>query len=94
MSKLRSIPIIISVLQIISFMHLYFTYKNENAHVPIAFIELNILAIINVIVLITAYFMFYKVEEKLVFWRISILFAIIIITLLLILYVRMFFGNF
>jgi len=94
MNKLLSIPIIILIIQIISFIHLYMTYKKENAHVPEAFIELNILAILNVIVLIIAYFLFYKVDVKIVFWWIPIFLSVSTITLLLILYIRMWLGNF
>jgi|LakMenE18May11ns_1017448.scaffolds.fasta_scaffold7590917_1 hypothetical protein len=89
MNKLMVFPIIITVIQLISFGHLYYIHKHGSGQFPADFIELNILAICNVGVLILAYFLYFKADIKLNIWLVPILLATITILLLLVTYVIM-----
>jgi len=68
MNKSIIIPAIIGLLQIVSLMHLYYTHKYRSGQFPADFIELNFLAIINIIILIIAYFFYFNVEKKENIW--------------------------
>lgn len=82
-------PIIIVVVQLGSFGHLYYIHKHGSGQFPADFIELNILAICNIGVLILAYFFYFKADIKLSMWLVPILFSAITITLLIVLYIIM-----
>lgn len=89
MNKSMIFPIIITVVQLGSFGHLYYVHKHESGQFPADFIELNILAICNIGVLILAYFFYFKADIKLGIWLVPILFSVITITLLIVLYMIM-----
>ncbi|MCV9934257.1 hypothetical protein OIU80_18415 [Flavobacterium sp. LS1R47] len=82
-------PIIIAVVQLVSFGHLYYIHKHGSGQFPADFIELNILAICNIGVLILAYFFYFKVDVKLSIWLVPILLSAITIALLIVLYIIM-----
>ncbi|KAF2081608.1 hypothetical protein [Flavobacterium sharifuzzamanii] len=94
MNKLIIFPIIITVIQLISFGHLYYTHKQGSGQYPADFIELNILAICNIGVLILAYFLYFKADVKLSIWLAPILLAIITIVLLLGIYIIMWINKY
>jgi hypothetical protein len=94
MNKLMIIPFLITSAQIISIIHLYYTFKNNSTQIPAAFIELNILAFLNAIVLILAYFLYFKSENKLNLWYVPISIAIATILSLLIVYIVMFISKY
>ena len=89
MNKSMIFPIIIAVVQLGSFWHLYYIHKHGSGQFPADFIELNILAICNIGVLILAYFFYFKADIKLSMWLVPILFSAITITLLIVLYIIM-----
>ncbi len=62
MKTLPSIPIFIALVQIFALIHLYITYENEHAHIPVAFIELNILSIFNA--LFVFIFIYFYIKNK------------------------------
>ena len=83
MNKLTLIPLMIAFMQLISLGHLYYTYKNKSGQIPSAFIELNILAILNIGVLILAYFLYFHSEKKTNLWLIPLIISgLIIISLI------------
>ena len=90
MNKSTFLPLIIILFQIISSIHLYYSYRYNNSHIPVALIELNILAIVNLIILIISYFFYFKVENKESLWLIPISLAGLIILILVIVYIIMF----
>ncbi len=83
------IPILIIFGQVLSIMHLYNTYKHGSGQIPAAFIELNILGVFNIIILIIAYFCYFKSDNKLNLWYVPIGIASLTIFVLLITYVVM-----
>jgi drug/metabolite transporter (DMT)-like permease len=89
MNKLMIFPIIIAIIQIASFGHLYYIHKHGSGQFPADFIELNILAVCNIGVLILAYFFYFKADIKLNIWLVPILLSTIIIALLLVIYIIM-----
>ncbi|KIC03693.1 hypothetical protein OA88_02780 [Flavobacterium sp. JRM] len=89
MSRTKIIPAIVVFMQLIGFIHLYLTCKNDNSHIPADFIELNILAVCNIGVLILAYFFYFKADIKLNIWLVPILLSTITIALLLVIYIIM-----
>ncbi|WP_264551491.1 hypothetical protein [Flavobacterium sp. N2038] len=94
MNRLMIFPIIITVIQLISFGHLYYIHKYGSGQFPADFIELNILALCNIGVLISAYFLYYKADIKLSIWLVPILLAIITIIFLLVIYVIMWINKY
>ena len=64
MNKLTIIPCVIAFLQLISLGHLYYIHKYRSTQFPADLIELNILAILNIGVLILAYFLYFNSEKK------------------------------
>ncbi|MXO05633.1 hypothetical protein [Flavobacterium sp. HBTb2-11-1] len=94
MNRLIIFPIIITIIQLISFGHLYYIHKHGSGRFPADFIELNILAVCNIGVLILAYFLYYKAEIKLNIWLAPILFALITILLLFGIYVIMWINEY
>jgi hypothetical protein len=94
MNKSIIIPVIITLLQIASFVHLHYTHKYKSGQFPADFIELNFLAIINIIILIIAYFFYFNTEKKEIIWLVSIGLAVMTIFLLIILYILMFMNKY
>ena len=94
MNKSIIIPGIITLLQIVSFVHLYYTHKYKSGQFPADFIELNFLAIVNIIILIIAYFFYFNMKKKENIWLIPIGLAVITIFLLIILYILMFISKY
>ncbi len=90
MNKIIFLPATIMILQIISLAHLYYTYRYNDSHIPVALIELTILAIVNVLVVVISYFLYFKVENKEQLWLIPISLAGLTILILLIVYIIMF----
>ncbi len=83
-------PIIISILQIVSWAFLYYVQKYKSGQFPADFILLNLLALCNVGTLIIAYFLYFKVEDKQRIWLLPVSFAVITLLTLLIAYIIMF----
>lgn len=94
MNKLMIFPIIITVIQLISFGHLYYIHKHGSGQFPADFIELNILSVCNIGVLILAYFLYFKADIKLSIWLLPVLLAAITILLLLVIYVIMWINKY
>ena len=90
MFVLKILPILIFVLQLASVVHLYIINKTENAHVPVVFIELNIIVIVNIIVFLTIYFFIHKIKVE-SFWILPLFILVILIIFLLFFYIRMLF---
>ena len=62
-------PLTSIFLQMLSFIHLYITYKNEHAHIPATLIELSVLSVINIVFLfLVAIFYLRKRLELTVIW--------------------------
>ncbi|PWN71278.1 hypothetical protein C1631_001250 [Chryseobacterium phosphatilyticum] len=89
MNKLQIFPVTIIVLQLISLGHLYYTYKYGSTQIPAAFIELNILAVLNIVVLILSYFFYFNTPEKQGLWWLPITISVLIIVFTLICYIIM-----
>lgn len=89
MNKSIISPVIITVLQIVSFVHLYYTHKFKSGQFPADFIELNFLAIINIIILVIAYIFYFGMKKKENIWLVPIGLAVITLLLLIILYILM-----
>lgn len=94
MNKLQIFPIIIIALQLISLGHLYYTYKYGSEQIPAAFIELNILAVLNIVVLILSYFFYFNTSDKQQLWWLSISISTIIIVFTLICYIIMWIDKY
>jgi len=92
-SKKMNKPIIITIIQLVSFGHLYYIHKYGSAQFPADFIELNILAICNVGVLVLAYFFYFKVDNKLNLCLIPILLSVTTIVILIVLYILMWINK-
>lgn len=83
-------PIIISIIQILSWAFLYYVHKYKSSQFPADFILLNLLALCNIGALIIAYFLYFKVEDKHSIWLLPISLSVITILTLLIAYIIMF----
>ncbi|KFF09751.1 hypothetical protein [Flavobacterium hydatis] len=94
MNKTKIIPAVVIFIQLLGFIHLYLTYKNDNSHIPAAFIELNFLAAFNTVVLFIAYFFFFKPASKINWWVVSIGLSVLTILFLIITYSIMFFSKY
>jgi len=88
MFVLKVLPILIFLLQVISIVHLYTVYKTENAHVPMAFIELNIIVLINIVIFICIYFFLHKFQLRSV-WSIPLIIFFLLMLMLSIFYIWM-----
>jgi hypothetical protein len=86
MNKSIIIPVFITIFQIISFMHLFYTHKYGSAQLPADFIELNLIAFCDVIVLIMAYILYFTVKNKEILWLAPISLALITIVALIVIY--------
>lgn len=91
MNKL--IPLVIIILQIISFGHLYYTYKYGNSHIPGVFVELNILALFNLTVLLV-YFFFFNSKDKQNIWMAPLIVSVITILVLITSYLIMWINKY
>ncbi len=89
MNKLTIIPCLIAFLQLISLGHLYYMHKYRSTQFPADLIELNILAILNIGILILAYFLYFNSEKKTGFWLIPIVISVLVIISLLLVYLWM-----
>ncbi len=89
MNKLTTIPCLIAFLQLISLGHLYYMHKYRSTQFPADLIELNILAILNIGILISAYFLYFNSEKKTSFWLIPIFISVFVIISLLLVYLWM-----
>lgn len=89
MSKSAFIPTIITATQIAGLLHLWYAYTYLDGQIPISFMELNVLAIINAILLIFLGFNYSKTIKKHRFWLLPISIAIFTISMLLIGYLVM-----
>jgi len=88
MFVLKILPILILILQLASLVHLYILNKTGHAHIPMAFIELHIIIIANIIVFSSIYFFVYKIKLE-SFWVLPLIMALILVLLLVYFYVRM-----
>lgn len=86
---MKIFPGIIILIQLISLGHLYYTYKYGSTQIPAAFIELNILAVFNIVILILSYFFYFNAAEKQTLWWVPVCIAAIIIIFTLICYIIM-----
>lgn len=87
------IPSAITLIQLLSLIHLYYTFKYGSSHIPMVFIELNIIAICNIPVLALGCFLYVKSENKMRIWWVPIALAIAVILTLLISYLIMFVNK-
>jgi len=87
---LKILPILILILQIISLVHLYIVNKTGHTHVPMAFIELHVIVITNIIIFTSIYFFVYKIKLE-SFWVLPLSMVLIFILLWIYFYVRMLF---
>lgn len=94
MNKLQIFPIIIIAIQLISLGHLYYTYKYGSTQIPAAFIELNILAAANIIILILSYFFYFNATEKQSLWWVPVSISAIVIVFTLICYIIMWIDKY
>lgn len=83
-NRLQVLSILITGLQLIAIGHLYDTWQSSHFHIPTALIELTILAVVNIIFLIIAYFVLPGTSLKQILWKVSgsIAATIIIFTLI------------
>ena len=90
----KIIPIIITIVQLVSWGYLYYTHKYKSGQFPADFILLNILAFCNVGVVVMSYFFYFKAEPKQSIWLMPICLSVITILTLLISYLIMFIDKF
>lgn len=64
----RIFPSFIILIQSISLGHLYYTYQYRNTQIPVAFIELSIVAVGNILVLVVSYFFYFRAVKKQTLW--------------------------
>jgi hypothetical protein len=94
MNKNILLPVLISIVQIISFGHLYYSNKYGNSHIPIALIESTILSLFNILLLIGIYFFAYKPRKILDLWIIPVCLSILLIIVVVIVYSVMFINKY
>jgi len=80
------IPILVFLLQLYSFAQVYISYESQHAHIPSAFVELNILVAFNILFLLMVY-LFSKKQAITIFWLLPIVFSLLIISMLLFAYI-------
>ncbi len=72
------IPVTVVLLQIVSFIHLYITNNNAHAHIPVTFIELVALSIVNLLFLFLVFVFTYKEVVKVTsIWKLAIMLSFI-----------------
>lgn len=94
MNRKATIPTTIFILQIPGITYLLYEYKFGNSHIPIAFILLNILAIISACMLIFSWFFYFKANKKLMIWKAVIGISAAIILVLMGIYIWMGFDKY
>lgn len=87
--KNRIIPILITCLQTVGILHLWYAYPILDGHFPASFIALHMLVVANLIVLIYSCFSFFKTSNKTNLWLLPIALAVLLILLLLCCYLVM-----
>lgn len=87
------IPVFLIILQTLGYVCLFYVDKYGDARVPFAFMILNVLAILNALILILSYFLFFRAKNKTKLWHIPIFIAIGTILILLVQYIRMLIGD-
>ncbi|SHF34210.1 hypothetical protein SAMN04488522_102905 [Pedobacter caeni] len=87
------VPSAIALIQLLSLIHLYYTFKYGSSHIPMVFIELNIMAVCNMPVLVLGYFLHVKSANKMRIWWVPIALAVAVIVVLLITYLIMFVNK-
>ncbi len=73
------IPATVILLQIVSFIHLYYiTNNNEHAHLPVTFIELVALSIVNLLFLFLVFVFTYREVVKVTsIWKLAIMLSFV-----------------
>ncbi|MCZ4244130.1 hypothetical protein [Pedobacter punctiformis] len=89
MKRIIVVPFILITLQIISIVHLLYTYQYGDSHIPAAFIELNILSLTSFLMSIIAYFSYLKTGRKVKVWLVVIALSLLVIIALIIVYAIM-----
>lgn len=90
MFVLKVLPLLIFVLQLASVVHLFIVNRKAHAHVPVVFIELNIIVIINIVILLIIYFFIYKLKPE-GYWALPLFVTFLFVIVLLYFYLRMLF---
>jgi lipoprotein signal peptidase len=94
MNKNIILPVLISIIQILSFGHLYYVQNYGNSHIPVALIELIILSFLNIIMLIGIYFFIFRLKNKISLWAIPICLAILMNLTTMTVCATMFFNKY
>jgi hypothetical protein len=94
MNKSTIIPVIITLIQFLGIMRVFYTHKYKSTQFPAGLIELSIFAIFNFIFLILFYFLFFKIENKLSVWTIPVIIAMATIFFLLAVYIVIFYNKY
>ena len=89
MRSTKVLPVSIAILQLLSLAHLYYSYKYGSSQFPVAFIELNILALVNLPIFIMALIYANKSKQKSAIWLMPATLAFIVVLLLTICYIVM-----
>jgi hypothetical protein len=90
----RTIPVIIIIIQLLSLGNLYYVHRHKSDHLPVDFIMLNILAFFSLIILVIAYFLYFKADNKQKIWWSPIFLSVITILTLLGSYAVMFIDKY
>jgi len=90
MFYLKILPLLLFILQFASIVHLYIINKTANSHVPVVFIELNIIVFLSVVILILIYTLVYKFTFR-SFWLLPLSITIVLSLYLAFYYLRMLF---
>ena len=90
MFYVKILPLLLFILHVASIIHLYLISKTANAHVPIVFIELNIIVFLSIVVLLLIYTLLYKFTFH-SFWLLPLSITILLSFYLAFYYLRMLF---
>ena len=90
MFYLKILPLLLFILQFASIVHLYAINKTANTHVPVVFIELNIIVFLSVVILILIYTLVYTFTFR-SFWILPLGITIVLSFYLAFYYLRMLF---
>ena len=94
MNKKAIIPTTILILQFFCIFYLLYQHKFGRSHIPVAFIGLNIFAIISVFILISSWFFYFKATDKLLMWKVIIGIAVASIFAVTVSYILMALGKY
>jgi hypothetical protein len=94
MNKHIILPVLITIIQLMTFGHLYYVHKYGNSHIPVALIELIILSFLNIIILIGIYLFIFRIKSKINLWTIPICLAILINLTTITVCATMFFNKY